>query len=307
MPSSRIVAVFGATGLQGSAVVERLLRDGTFTPRAISRDPESEASLKLKKQGVEVVKADSGDKASLLSALRGAEAIFAVTVPIFGPPGLAGGPSEITQGKNMIDAAKEAGAKFFVFSSLPSVNRVSGGKYSTVQHYDDKEIIEEYLKSSGLAHASLHLGGFTENLWIRNVLKKTPSGFNISIPKYSPTALQAFTWVGHDVSESTLAMLKSYTDPSKNISGKSYPVITATMSYTDLAAMIAKALKVEVTFTSKASSGSATFDEMFAALAEYNGLYTSTPVPNPDLVALGAKFGTMEEFMETEVKKRFRQ
>lgn len=30
-----------------------------------------------------------------------------------------------------------------------------------------------------------------------------------------------------------------------------------------------------------------------------------TPIPNPDLVALGAKFGTIEEFMETEVKSRF--
>jgi hypothetical protein len=33
------------------------------------------------------------------------------------------------------------------------------------------------------------------------------------------------------------------------------------------------------------------------------GLYSTTPVPNPELVALGPKFGTMEEFMGTEVKK----
>ncbi|KAJ7490655.1 hypothetical protein FB451DRAFT_1552294 [Mycena latifolia] len=304
MSPTRIVAVFGATGLQGSAVVEALLKDGTFTPRAISRDPESEASLKLKARGVEVVKSDSGDKAALVDALHGSEAVFGVTLPVV--PGLTPGsrPHEIAQGKNMVDAAKEAGVKFFVFSSLPSLKRLSGGKYKNVTSYDDKEEIEEYLKASGIANASLHLGGFMENFWTRNTLKKTPTGFNISIPKYSPTSRQAFTWVGHDVAESALVLFKSYSDSSKSVSGKSFPVVTAEMTYTDLAARTSKALGVEVTFTSVASSGIPMLDEMFEARSELNGLYTATPVPNPELVALGAKFGTMEEFME-EVKKRY--
>ncbi|KAJ6585549.1 hypothetical protein B0H19DRAFT_1110029 [Mycena capillaripes] len=243
----------------------------------------------------------------MVNALRGSEAIFAGTVPILSSIPLEGVSNEITQGKNMIDAAKEVGVKFFVFSSLPSLNKLSGGKYLKVAHYDDKEVIEDYLKSSGLANASLHLGGFPENMWTRKTLKKTPTGFNISIPKYNASALQAFTWIGHDLSEATLVLLKNYTDPSKNVLGKAYPVVTAIMTYPDLTAMVSKALGVEVTFTSIASSGIPTLDEMFAAQAEYNGLYTATPVPNPDLVALGAKFGTMEEFMETEVKKRFGQ
>jgi hypothetical protein len=45
----------------------------------------------------------------------------------------------------------------------------------------------------------------------------------------------------------------------------------------------------------------------FLAHAEYSGLYGTTPVPNPELVALGVKFGTVEEFMETELKPRFVQ
>jgi hypothetical protein len=71
-------------------------------------------------------------------------------------------------------------------------------------------------------------------------LKKTDTGFTISVPKYSPTSLQAFSWVGHDVGQSALALLKNYTDPSKNVSGKVYPVVTAQMTFPDLAAMIAK-------------------------------------------------------------------
>jgi hypothetical protein len=34
-------------------------------------------------------------------------------------------------------------------------------------------------------------------------------------------------------------------------------------------------------------------------------MYTDTPDPNPDLVALGVKFGTMEEFIQKEVVPRF--
>ncbi|KAJ7123619.1 hypothetical protein C8R44DRAFT_875803 [Mycena epipterygia] len=303
MSSARIVSVFGATGLQGSSVVEALLKDGTFTPRAITRNPESEASLKLKERGIEVVKGDSGDKPSLIGALRGSEAVFAVTVPVI-PPITPTGPSELTQGHNMIDAAKEVGIKFFVFSSLPGLNKLSDGKYKNMAHY--KEAIEEYLKASGVAYASLLLGGFAENLWTHPIrlLKKTPTGFNISVPNYNPTSLEAFSWIGNDLGESVLALLKSYTDSTKSVLGKSYPVVTANMTFPGLAAMISKALGVEVTFTRVATSGVPVLDELFAAHSDYNGLYTETPVPNPDLVALGAKFGTMEEFME-EVKKHF--
>ncbi|KAJ7785230.1 hypothetical protein DFH07DRAFT_726509 [Mycena maculata] len=305
MSSSRIVSVFGATGLQGSTVLEALLKDGTFTPRAITRNPDSEAALRLKERGVEVVEGDSSNKASLVRALQGSEAVFAITVPLL-PPVVTSGPSELTQGKNMVDASKEAGVKFFIFSSLPDMTKLSGGKYTKASPADDKQVIEDYLKASGLAHASLLLGAFLENLWLlHHELKKTSIGFDLSTIIYGPTSLQSFTWIEHDLGESVLALLKSYTDPSKTISGKSYPVVTSKMTYPDLAAMISKVLGVPVTFTSLATSGIPSVDEL-VVFAEYDGIYT-VPIPNPDLAALGAKFGTMEQFMETEVKRRYGQ
>ncbi|KAJ7046142.1 hypothetical protein C8F04DRAFT_1173103 [Mycena alexandri] len=56
-----------AENVNGSAVVARIIRDGTFTSRAITRDPQSAASLELEARGIEVVKGESGDKASLVS------------------------------------------------------------------------------------------------------------------------------------------------------------------------------------------------------------------------------------------------
>jgi len=80
-----------------------------------------------------VVKADPLDKASLAGAIRGSEAVFAAREPtysfvrgeltilqmtalIFPLKAEGEGPNEIDQGKNMVDAAKEAGVKFFIFT-----------------------------------------------------------------------------------------------------------------------------------------------------------------------------------------------
>ncbi|KAF7348150.1 NmrA domain-containing protein [Mycena sanguinolenta] len=312
MPA-RIVSVFGATGTQGrdrcftsgNAVIRTLLKDGTFTPRAIVRNPDSEAALKLKGQGIEVVKGDGLDKESLVGALRGSEAVLGVTAPIFPLKAEGEGPNELTWGKNMVDAAKEAGVNFFIWSSLPSVKKLSDGKYTNVIHYDQKAAVEEYLKSSGLANASFHLGGFLENYWKFGLLKKTDTGYDVAVPHYKVTDRQAFTWVEQAVPATVLALLKNYTDPSKNISGKTYPIVNANLSYSELAALTGKALGVEVTFTTAPAMGMGPIDEMYQSHAEYSGLYTATSVPNPDLVALGVKFGTIQEFLETEVKPRF--
>ncbi|KAJ7214059.1 hypothetical protein GGX14DRAFT_696767 [Mycena pura] len=276
--SSRIVSVFGATGDQGSAVIRALLKDGTFTPRAITRDTQSEASKKLKAQGVEVVEADSLDKVSLKNALQGSEAVFAVTFPIFPMKADGDGPMDQT-----------IGVKFFLWSGMPSISKISNGKYTNCLHYDHKAEVQEYLKSSGLPNATIYLGAFLENYWKFGQLKKTDTGYVVAIPSYKVGERQAFTWVERDVPAAVLALLKNYNDPSKNISGKS----------------TGKALGVELTFTTAPPMGMAAMNEMFTALAEYSGLYTATPVPNPDLVALGVQFGTIEEWLEAEVKPRF--
>ncbi|KAJ7770078.1 hypothetical protein B0H16DRAFT_238709 [Mycena metata] len=304
MTSPRIVSVFGATGLQGSAVVDALLKDGTFLPRAITRDPNSATSQKLKASGAQVVRGDSLDKASLLSALEGSEAVFAVTVVNFPH---VDGKDEVTQGRNMVDAAKEVGVKFFIWTGLPGVKRITGSKLRNCTHFDDKEIVQEYLKSSGLAHASLMLPAFLENLWSYGILKKTPTGHTFSLP-LSPSKKYQFAWIGRDVPAAALALLKNYTDAAKfeEINGKAYAVVNAKMSNAELAEKMGRVLGVEVTYTQSPPMGIAEMDEMWEFVNEYEGYY-STPIPNPDLLALGMKFSTVDEFLEVEVKARYGQ
>jgi uncharacterized protein YbjT (DUF2867 family) len=64
--------------MPGSSVINSILADGTFTARAVTRDPSSESAEKLKARGVQVVKADLWDVESLKKAIAGSEGVFGV-------------------------------------------------------------------------------------------------------------------------------------------------------------------------------------------------------------------------------------
>ena len=51
---SKTIAVFGATGQQGGAVVRAMLKDKQYTIWAITRNPESEKGIQLKQGRVKV-------------------------------------------------------------------------------------------------------------------------------------------------------------------------------------------------------------------------------------------------------------
>ena len=71
------VLVTGATGRQGGAVVEHLLRAG-IPVRALCRDPSSARARGLSDRGVPVVAADLDRPASIVRALEGAAGVFSV-------------------------------------------------------------------------------------------------------------------------------------------------------------------------------------------------------------------------------------
>jgi hypothetical protein len=72
------------------------------------------------------------------------------------------------------------------------------------------------------------------------LLKKTDTGFDVAVPHYSATDRQAFTWIERDVPTVVLALLKNYSDSSKNISGKAYPIVNETIPYAELAVRTGK-------------------------------------------------------------------
>ncbi|KAI9215902.1 hypothetical protein BC828DRAFT_353026, partial [Blastocladiella britannica] len=147
---------------QGGSVVDTLLAEGTWAVRALTRNPESDAAKALVARGATVAKVDLDDPATLSSAFAGATAVFAVT----NVPGKAkGGPYfEEAQGKAMADAAKAAGVKHFIWSTLANVEKASGGKL-VVPFFTAKARVEDYARSIGLPSTFAYVGFYMSNYY----------------------------------------------------------------------------------------------------------------------------------------------
>lgn len=143
--ANKIILVTGATGRQGSATVRHLLADG-WSVRAITRHPESPAALALKEAGVDVFFGDNADSASLKIAMQGVYGVFSVQPTEFSPDVSTsfGYDVEVQMGKNVADAAKEAGIQHFVCSS------VNGSEYIVGSRNYSKWEIEQYVRSLGI-------------------------------------------------------------------------------------------------------------------------------------------------------------
>jgi len=68
--SRKLVVVVGATGGQGGSVIRRLLVDGSYQLRGITRNPQSKSSQELVSKGVEMVTADLNDVESVAVAFK---------------------------------------------------------------------------------------------------------------------------------------------------------------------------------------------------------------------------------------------
>ena len=161
-----IFAVIGATGLQGKSVLAEAHKTGQYQLRAITRNPKSEKAQKLLSDypGIEVVEANNNDVKSLVAAFKGAEYAFLVT-NFFDPEEHMDPDTDYKQGKNLADAAKEAGVKFVLWSSLHNAEEISKGTIN-VPHFTGKNKVEGYMKSIGLEFTALY-GGWFANNWER--------------------------------------------------------------------------------------------------------------------------------------------
>ena len=73
----KTVLITGATGRQGGAVIRHMLPKG-WRLRALTRQCSSYAAERLARQGVELVRGDLEDPASLECATRGVYGVFSV-------------------------------------------------------------------------------------------------------------------------------------------------------------------------------------------------------------------------------------
>ena len=182
---SKILVVVGATGAQGRAIINYFQQhEPSWRIRGLTRTSQSKAALSLANSGVEVVEANLNDVESLKSAFKDADFIFAYTdfsgivrgPEVMGkfeagelapPIGAESYRIELQQGKNIADAAATVPElSRLVWSALPGVKQLSGGKYTQVFHFDAKAEAFEYMLGvqalKGKASA-VHMGAFVTN------------------------------------------------------------------------------------------------------------------------------------------------
>jgi uncharacterized protein YbjT (DUF2867 family) len=146
-----LVAVVGATGRQGSAVVRHLLADG-WRVRALTRDPSSAAARALADQGAEVERSDSEEIDSLRRAFDGAHGVFNVQNPMTGSLS-----AEVRQGRCVAQAAVETRVDHVVYGAA-GIGEVATG----IGSWDSKLAVAERIRELGLTLTVLRPMAFME-------------------------------------------------------------------------------------------------------------------------------------------------
>ena len=150
--NEKLIAVFGATGQQGGGVVRALQAGGQFEVRALTRSPDKHREL-----AEEVVEGDLNRPETLKTAFEGVHGVFLVT------NFREAGPEEAKQATTAVRAAKNAGVKHFVWSTLPNVEAISGGRFD-VPHFTGKARIDRIVKEAGFPHHTFVIApGYYQN------------------------------------------------------------------------------------------------------------------------------------------------
>lgn len=157
--TDRTIFVAGATGQQGGATTRHLLRRG-WRVRGLTRDASTNKAQALAALGAEVVEGNLNDRASFEAALAGVYGVF--SVQNFWLPGV-GAEGEVRQGQNLHAAAKAAGVRHVVYTSVGGAER-----RTSIPHFDSKWTIEQHLAALGLPATILRPVFFMDNLkWSR--------------------------------------------------------------------------------------------------------------------------------------------
>jgi uncharacterized protein YbjT (DUF2867 family) len=173
----KVIAVVGATGSQGGGLCAAILNDrsGGFACRAITRDPTKDKAKALAAKGAEVVRADIDDRVSLGNAFAGAYGAYCVTN--FWEHFSA--EKEKTQARNLAEAAKAAGLKHVIWSTLEDTRKLMAPddrrmpmlqeKYR-VPHFDGKAEADAYFR--GLPVTYLVTSFYWDNLYMFGMAPK---------------------------------------------------------------------------------------------------------------------------------------
>jgi uncharacterized protein YbjT (DUF2867 family) len=142
------ILVIGAAGRFAGLVVPQLARQGVKV-RGLVRDPKQGDTVRTNGAS-EIMIGDLRNRASLDAALKGVDGVFYIA-PVFQA-------DEVAMGLQMVEAAKKAAVKRFVFSSVihPTIE--------ALESHAAKRPVEEAIYASGMPYTVLNPTTFFQNI-----------------------------------------------------------------------------------------------------------------------------------------------
>jgi uncharacterized protein YbjT (DUF2867 family) len=250
MADKKIIAVVGATGAQGGGLVRAIVSDqgGGFAARALTRKVTAEKAKELARLGVEVVTADLDDVESLKRAYAGAYGAFCITNfwEHFSPE------KELTQAKNMAQAAKHANLQHVIWSTLEDTRQwvplsdtrmpTLMGKYK-VAHFDAKGEANRLFTELGVPTTFLLTSFYWENMIYFGLgPKKGPDGKLVITYPMGDKKLPGIAV--EDIGKCALSIFKK----GREFIGKTVGIAGEHLTGAQMAAALTKALGQEVRY-----------------------------------------------------------
>jgi uncharacterized protein YbjT (DUF2867 family) len=160
----KTIFVTGATGNQGGSVATSLLKNG-FKVKALTRKTDSVKAQNLQNLNVELIKGDLNDLNSFSHHLKDIDGIFSVQTFEKGVD------TEMKQGIDLADLAKEYEVNHFLYSSVAGADLNTG-----IPQFNSKSKIEAHIKQIGLPYTIIRPNAFFENFLIPQVRSRILKG-----------------------------------------------------------------------------------------------------------------------------------
>lgn len=229
------ILVTGATGHLGGAVVNFLLgKTAPSTIVALVREPENAKAREWAANGVEIRQGDYNDYRSLITAFEGIDKLYFVS-----------GNDIVHRNKqheNVVKAAKEAGVKHVIYTSVPRKNETETSPISVI--LESHLNTENWLKEAGLTYTILKHNLYIEMLpvFLGEQLLQTgiayfPAGDGrvsfTSRTDMAEAAAATLTGEGHenkvyDITNSTAVSFSEIASEVSKASGKSITYVSPT-------------------------------------------------------------------------------
>jgi len=211
-----LITITGVLGKQGRGAAHTLLQSGRYRVRGITRRTDSPLALSLAEQGAELVSLplDLGYKKDFVKAFQGSDGVFMMTPGIVPPQ-----THETELGKQLADAAVEAGVQHIIFSSLENVDKITAGK-KFAPHFTDKARVEEYIRTLPITSSFIYMAFFYTNLM--EFYPPRTEGDTLVFPIYLPRDFRA-PFVD-PLTATGPAVLEIFSNPGQ-YAGKALPVI----------------------------------------------------------------------------------